>query len=149
MSEAEIANSETWPTEWPEWVLSLLAQFEEAERPTWYVLPDAAPPWVTSMALSLFKVMMPTTHKQLRCQSGPAVLGACVGNQEWMFESENGMSKQLERMEEAGEKLLALLEAKLNPTQFKRFLETAEKYGPDVEKFFDDWRKSVSEKMNS
>jgi len=125
------------PKQWPEWVKNQFDQLRQTEKETETFLPESAPEWTYKMLLEIVKLSFPKMDLTDFASSGPAELGAFCGHHQWLEESEYGFEAQLERLEQACQNLDDLLRRKLSAKNYAKLLAAGEKYGADLEAFFD------------
>ncbi len=137
------------PAEWPAWVVEgfgLLAAAEQECKDSW--LPNDAPPWVWNIVGELTKMMNPTVHAEtIAC--GPRTLGKIVGHVEWLFESENGLEKQLDKFTDALKQIDDELRRKLSRKAYARLITNGRKYQPDIDRYMNEWCRVVKAKVEA
>lgn len=112
---------DSFPDDWPDWVLHCLQRLDDAESPAAEVFLADAEDWVYAILLDIVKLLMPTANVKSGKQSGPAFLGATIGHQERLLEgedSENAMEINLVKLQESGEKIDRLMREKLSQEQY-------------------------------
>lgn len=119
--EISLDVRESFPDDWPEWVLislTELAATEEiiAESPLVQSLPD----WAANMLEEIIKPMLPSIKWEADGQTGPEFLGKLIGHQEYLLESEeagNALDQQVAKSEENSRKIDAYREKHLSDDQ--------------------------------
>ncbi|OGV57178.1 MAG: hypothetical protein A2283_20940 [Lentisphaerae bacterium RIFOXYA12_FULL_48_11] len=124
-----------WPAEWPKWVIKILNEMEETEKPAGEWCSEGAPEWVHTLERELFKVSMPAMKLEGPLESGPRFLGKMLGQYELMLNGDHSLEYQFENVEKVVDKLNESIKAKLNKKAYKRLLEKGKKYNPDFIRF--------------
>jgi hypothetical protein len=104
--EFEVSSEirDSFPDDWPDWVLHCLTRLNDAEAPAEEAFLKDAADWVYTLAADLIKILMPTVKYDPKKQSGPEYLGATIGHQDRLFtgeDSDNAMAINARKIGEA------------------------------------------------
>lgn len=124
-------GNDGYPAHWPTWVVEILKELEcieteaNAEMDDWCGL--SGPKWVQTIGTEIAKILNPTVQFRNANMPGPKLLGALLGHQQWLFEDEHGLPKQLEGAAHAAEMREVLLREKLKPEVYKLMVKERKK----------------------
>lgn len=126
-----------YPSTWPSWVMESIEQLAAAEKPASYLIPDDAPEWVHFLEKELVKVMFPSVKESACTDSGPRLLGKLVKDHDALLNDEHGIEMMVGNALQSLEMLHDRWRKKLSKKAYKRLMDKAKKYEPDVEHFFE------------
>lgn len=116
-----------WPATWPAWVIEILEDMEAIESEATAGTGDwgglNGPKWVQVLGTEIAMMMNPTVQLLKRNMCGPRFLGAVLGHQKWLLDSENGSDRQIERAMQGAEVLHLVLRKKLEPEAYARLVD--------------------------
>lgn len=141
---------EAFPSDWPEWVLRCLERLDEAENFEECPFFEGAEEWTANMLAESMKSMVPNIRWTKKAHTGPEFLGALVGHQQYLLESENvteALEKNCADISEGNEQHYAMLREQLNEEEYQKVMADIENDSAPYRKLIESMEKTIELKL--